>query len=72
MSDEKQVDLSAGVVAEFHKRISALEESNTALRDELAAMKSAGIAEPYPGFGAHVVHVMGKHFHHDRPEEIFG
>jgi len=68
MAGEKQSEMSAGVVAEFHARISALEESNADLRNQLEASRNAGTSEPYDGFGPHVVHVMKKHFFHDRPD----
>jgi hypothetical protein len=61
-------NMNGGVIAEFHGRLAALEKQNVELQERLDRAQNSGTVEPYPGFGAHIVHVMTKHFYHDRPE----
>lgn len=59
-------DLS--LFAEISDRLKTLEASHADLSAQLAEAKQSLTVEPYKGFGAHVVHVMQKHFYHDRPD----
>lgn len=59
--------MGAGVVSEFHTRISASEKRIVELQEQLQNSRQTGDI-PYPGFVEHVAHVMGKHFFHDKPD----
>lgn len=59
-------EMSGGIVAEFHKRISDLEASAADLHAKVDAAVKSGHMNP--DLLAHVSHVMAKHFHHDRPD----
>lgn len=61
-------NMTGGIVTEFHQRLSALEAANSELQARLDAAQSSMEVQPYDGFGAHVVHVMHKHFFHDKPD----
>lgn len=58
------------LVSEIHRRLSAVEADNAALKSRLDAAQTSGEVEPYKGYTAHVAHVMQKHFFHDKPAEI--
>lgn len=60
-------EMTGGIVAEFHKRIAAIEADNADLRRHLENARDQG-SVPYPGFVEHVSHVMQKNFFHDKPD----
>lgn len=69
MDDKANSDgMTGGIAAEFHSRLSAQEKLIAELKDRLDTAQTSGHVEPYPGFGEHVVHVMSKHFFHDKPD----
>lgn len=60
---------SSELFADLAGRMKKLEDR----QDEIQAAhnrnsETGDTAQPYPGFGRHVVHVMTKHFYHDVPE----
>lgn len=58
-------NMGLGLVAEIDARMTALEESNAAMRAQLDKAHHAGDVN----FDfAHANHVLTKHFFHDRPE----
>lgn len=54
-----------GLLSEMKSRLEKVESDNAAMRSEMSAARSAGDLDFDK---AHVVHVMDKHFYHDRPE----
>lgn len=60
--------MTGGIAAEFHSRLSALENANAELKSRLDNAQRGGDVEPYPGFIEHVAHVTTKHFFHDKPD----
>lgn len=69
MDDKANSDgMTGGIAAEFHSRLSSLESANADLQSRLDVAQRSMEVQPYPGFGEHVVHVMSKHFFHDKPD----
>lgn len=65
----RRAELPNAAIAEFHGRIAALEAKNVELAARLDAAQKHGEVEPYPGFLAHVVHVMQKYHASDLPDD---
>lgn len=69
MSDEQKIEGSeTSMFQRIFNELEAVKADNADLRARLDKAQSSGGVEPYPGFLPHVVHVMQKHFYHDRPE----
>lgn len=48
--------------------LEAVKADNADLRMRLDRAQTGGAVEPYPGFVAHVAHIMQKYYYHERPE----
>lgn len=59
--------MSAGIVAEFHQRLAAMETSVRDLHDKVDAAVQSGALEPE--LLEKVAHVMRKYFPHDMAEK---
>lgn len=53
------------ILADVHARLSKVEADNAAMREEIETAKKDGALDLDT---AHIVHVLNKHFYHDRPE----